>query len=384
MALKETLQAYNAKVIAKLNYLYELLEQISPWSGLSPDPGQSLTTDAEGKLFYQERTAEEIATAYEGIEGVERFTTAHKETVEGLGTDLSNKADLDPATGKLRTDQVPAFSITNVVRAVENTFEAFLLNVNNYTYDVGDAIVITSVPDVEGNSTVSHYLYDGEDRSLSSSYSPISPNALATVNWADVQNVPAPVQNLSGTNTGDQDLSIIESDITDHETRIQTLEAAGPSSPVDATYANITALIADQNSQLEDFIYEVLDASDDGVTGRAYYFYNGTLTGTMDDYTSLTAQEVADLTAQAIIDALGYTPADDEDLVPFTTITENEHGAHPAFTDQHSFNVWVLQNIGGSTPDPDPDPETLNAPDPITATSGGGDSIIINWTDTNS
>src|SRR5690606_30507609 len=133
--------------------------------------------------------------------------TSHKTTLEEFGDNLEGKADLDPATGKLRTDQVPNFSITNVIRATENTFEDFLLNTNNYSYDVGDAIVITSVPDVEGNSTVSHYLYDGEDRDLSSSYSPISPNALATVNWEDVQNVPTPVKNLSGTNTGDQDLS---------------------------------------------------------------------------------------------------------------------------------------------------------------------------------
>lgn len=176
-------------------------------------------------------------------------------------------------------------------------------------------------------------------------------------------------------------ISQVEADLLNHETRIQALEAAGPSSPVDGTYANITALIADQNNQLEDFIYEVLDASDNGVTGKAYYFYNGTTAGTMEDYTSLTAQEVADLTAQAIIDALGYTPADDEDLVPFTTITENEHGTHPAFTDQHSFNVWVLQNIGGSEPTPE---ETLNTPELFNVQNLKADENRLSWTDTNS
>lgn len=69
-------------------------------------------------------------------------------------------------------------------------------------------------------------------------------------------------------------------------------------------------MIANQNSQLEDDIIKVTDASGDPdiTSGKAYYFYDGTIAGTIDDYTLLTSEEVKALTSQNIIDALGYTP----------------------------------------------------------------------------
>ncbi len=61
---------------------------------------------------------------------------------------------------------------------------------------------------------------------------------------------------------------------------------SGSQPPIDETYANITVLLADQNSQLEDFFYKVLDASDaPGVShGAAVFSFNGTENGLITDY----------------------------------------------------------------------------------------------------
>ena len=65
---------------------------------------------------------------------------------------------------------------------------------------------------------------------------------------------------------------------------VDALTGAQP--PVDETYADITALIANQNAQLEDWFYEVTDASahPDVTSGRAVFTYLGTTLGTIADY----------------------------------------------------------------------------------------------------
>lgn len=62
--------------------------------------------------------------------------------------------------------------------------------------------------------------------------------------------------------------------------------------PVDETYTNITALIADQNSQLDDYYYLVTDASDDPElsSGKAIYLYQGTTVGDLSDYIRVWAE----------------------------------------------------------------------------------------------
>lgn len=315
MALKETFDLYNAKVIEKFNALKGLIDSAAGWVGLSPNAGQSLTTDLEGKVYFKERTPEEIASAYEGLTTVERFTTTQKTNLENLQSELNNKADLDPATGKLVLSQIPKYSITDVIKPTENTLAAFITNVNNYLFDIGDVIIIESVPDVNGDTTFTHYLYDGEDRSLEASYNEINPATVATIDWASITSKPVPVTNLSGTNTGDQDLSGLETTVNVDSKDAITLQAAKDYADslrniVDATYADIPALIADQNAQQEDFIYEVLNTGD-GTKG--YYFYNGTIAGTIEDYTSLTSAEVQELTAQA--DAVYISTTDDPQTI---------------------------------------------------------------------
>jgi len=78
---------------------------------------------------------------------------------------------------------------------------------------------------------------------------------------------------------------------------------------VDHTYLTVPAMLAAQNEQLMDDLIKVEDAgADSRITGKAYYFYNGTIAGTLEDYHLLSNSEIATLTGQAVIDALGYTP----------------------------------------------------------------------------
>lgn len=62
--------------------------------------------------------------------------------------------------------------------------------------------------------------------------------------------------------------------------------SGGGQPPIDGTYADITALIANQNDQEEDYLYLVTDASDDSRinSGAAIYIYEGTTDGDIEDY----------------------------------------------------------------------------------------------------
>ena len=101
------------------------------------------------------------------------------------------------------------------------------------------------------------------------------------------------------------------------EDRVAAIEAGGGESDptVDHEYPTIPDMIAGQNAQLADDIIKVLDASAAGYTGKAYYFYDGTTAGTLEDYTLLTKEEVTALTSQQITTALGYTPANDSEVI---------------------------------------------------------------------
>lgn len=102
--------------------------------------------------------------------------------------------------------------------------------------------------------------------------------------------------------------------------------------PRDATYADVATMIADQNNQQEGFIYEVTDASGDPNPdideGKAWYWYEGTTLGTIEDYTLLSSEDLLNLTSQEIITKLGYTPAD------------------KTVTDDHETRISTLESTG--------------------------------------
>lgn len=89
--------------------------------------------------------------------------------------------------------------------------------------------------------------------------------------------------------------------ISEFESRIDALEAGGVGAgAIDDRYDNITALIADQNNQIDAGLYRVSDASDDPTVnaGRAYYEYLGTDNGTLADYYKFSEEESMDLDAE--------------------------------------------------------------------------------------
>lgn len=75
-SLLERFQSFSDKVSEKLNDLKQELGEISPWKGLSPNTGNSLTEDAEGKIFYKEPTAAEMKTALENLENTNFLSDA--------------------------------------------------------------------------------------------------------------------------------------------------------------------------------------------------------------------------------------------------------------------------------------------------------------------
>ncbi len=67
---------------------------------------------------------------------------------------------------------------------------------------------------------------------------------------------------------------------------VTTITIGTPPPPIEDTYADIAALLADQGNQTEDYLYEVTDASTDPAvtTGRAVYHYLGVANGLIGDY----------------------------------------------------------------------------------------------------
>lgn len=119
--IKQILDSFSDKIAAKINALNTKIGEISPFVGLSPNAGNSLSNDAEGKLFFKERTPEEIAQDYEGNEGVNRFTDEDKQTVDNFGQQLIDidaiEEDIQTIFGAIAEPPVyvaPTSSLTNI------------------------------------------------------------------------------------------------------------------------------------------------------------------------------------------------------------------------------------------------------------------------------
>lgn len=93
-------------------------------------------------------------------------TKAVYDYIESLkGSDL---VTLD-GNGKIDPTQIPDLAITDVISASENNLPDFITNNSNYNYQTGDVIIIDN-----GNGDLTHYMFDGGDKSNSASYSLIN------------------------------------------------------------------------------------------------------------------------------------------------------------------------------------------------------------------
>ena len=102
----QRLKDLTAKTAEKINALNNKIGEISPFKGLSPDAGNSLSLDEDEKLFFKERTPEEIAQAYEGLNDTNKYTDQDKQTVEDFAN-FSIEFDLQETTNQgATTDKV--------------------------------------------------------------------------------------------------------------------------------------------------------------------------------------------------------------------------------------------------------------------------------------
>ncbi|MEM0173354.1 MAG: hypothetical protein QXI16_02490, partial [Sulfolobaceae archaeon] len=108
--------------------------------------------------------------------------------------------------------------------------------------------------------------------------------------WSEVVIPSSGVQSVTGDGV----------DNTDPENPVLTFPTPADIGALDSiftTYSDINALIADQGNQVDQLIYEVVDASGDSnitfpavvLNRQAFYRYNGTATGSIDDYTLISA-----------------------------------------------------------------------------------------------
>ena len=104
--IKTLLQNFRAKINEKLNDLDGRIKNIST-GGISADVGNDIVQGTDSLPYFKERTAAEIGNTYEALTDVNRFSDSYKLTVDTLGSNLTGKADLDPATGKIYPAQIP-------------------------------------------------------------------------------------------------------------------------------------------------------------------------------------------------------------------------------------------------------------------------------------
>jgi len=93
----QRLKDLTAKTAEKINALNTKIGDISPFKGLSPNAGNSLSLDEDEKLFFKERTPEEIAQAYEGLNNTNKYTDQDLLTVRGFAG-INIEFDLDETT----------------------------------------------------------------------------------------------------------------------------------------------------------------------------------------------------------------------------------------------------------------------------------------------
>jgi hypothetical protein len=370
----------------------------------------------------------------------ENFSLPEKEKLAAynlnvLQADLDLKADLDPLTGKVAIDQIPQYAITNVVVAAETSLSAFVVNVNSYTFDEGDAIVITDT------GVKYTYLYNGNDRSLEASYVDITNSQ---IDWTQVLNKPTDLETKTGAQskadaaeqaanaysnslnkTQAEIVAAVDAELGSSEWKTQktteqiedivaALFQAGTQTNVSVVYDDVNGNISITaqaggatltNEQVQDIVGSFsasgtginvfYDDANDSMTfslsGESFTTaYKNKLDGIAVDATANdtdanlknrenhTGTQLADTIFQ---DANNSFVTYDEKATwngkqsAFTPITQDQYGAHPAFTTQADLNAYLLTNNTSL-----PQLSTLTGESATAAQN----EIQLNWTDTNS
>ncbi|CAL67379.1 hypothetical protein [Christiangramia forsetii] len=78
------------KASEKLNALNQKIKDVSPWKGLSLNAGNSLSLDAQARVFFKERTPEQIKQALFSLSDTNNFSNADKETIQSFSQALQS------------------------------------------------------------------------------------------------------------------------------------------------------------------------------------------------------------------------------------------------------------------------------------------------------
>ena len=116
------------KASEKLNALNQKIKDFSPWKGLSPTTGNSLSLDEEEKLFFKERTPTQIKQALFSLSNTNNFSDADKETIQSFSQALQS---IGIRIEKVET--VPEIGISNALYLENST--GFIKTWNGVDYD---------------------------------------------------------------------------------------------------------------------------------------------------------------------------------------------------------------------------------------------------------
>jgi len=159
-------------------------------SGLSADDHLQYHTDARGDIRYY--TKSQVDTTVSGLQTDinSRILTTAKGSANGV-------ASLD-ANSLIPVNQIPPAALERLVIVADQTARFALTTA---TVQNGDTVLQT-------DTSLMYFVKDDTNLDNAGGYAVYSAGAASSVAWGGITGIPAPVSSLSGTNTGDQTITL--------------------------------------------------------------------------------------------------------------------------------------------------------------------------------
>ena len=159
-------------------------------SGLSADDHLQYHTDARGDIRYY--TKSQVDSTVSGLQSDinSRIPNAQKGAANGVAT-------LD-ASSLIPVNQIPPAALERLVIVADQTARFALTTA---TVQNGDTVLQT-------DTSLMYFVKDDTNLGNAGGYAVYSAGAASSVAWGGITGIPAPVSSLSGTNTGDQTITL--------------------------------------------------------------------------------------------------------------------------------------------------------------------------------
>ena len=159
-------------------------------SGLSADDHLQYHTDARGDIRYY--TKSQVDSTVSGLQSDinSRIPNAQKGAANGVAT-------LD-ASSLIPVNQIPPAALERLVIVADQTARFALTTA---TVQNGDTVLQT-------DTSLMYFVKDDTNLGNAGGYAIYSAGAASSVAWSGITGIPAPVSSLSGTNTGDQTITL--------------------------------------------------------------------------------------------------------------------------------------------------------------------------------